>query len=95
MQSENVDELFIHFNRGEYDESNEEWENEEWENEEEVDNDEVVIESQEETNVEWEDDGNNSEIMFNSDAERMVVSSCDKDDPQYPKFNEITHIDDP
>lgn len=79
-----------------YSEENEELKNEDWENEEEeVVNEEASMDSEEETDPEWENDGSSSESMFNSDEERMVVSSCDEDDPEYPEFNEITDMADP
>ncbi|XP_074352181.1 uncharacterized protein LOC141691354 [Apium graveolens] len=71
------------------------YENNPWEEEYDVGNKQDVVDSDGETNPEWKDDGSSSESLFNSDEERMVVSSCDEADPQFPEFNEFTDMDDP
>ncbi|KAK1371345.1 hypothetical protein POM88_037437 [Heracleum sosnowskyi] len=43
--------------------------------------------------MEFDDDS--SEGEYNSDDERMAMSSCDEADIQYPEFNEFTDMDDP
>lgn len=40
-------------------------------------------------------DDESSESLYDSSEERMAVSSCDEDNPQYPQFNVIIDMDDP
>ncbi|KAL8099717.1 hypothetical protein AgCh_032105 [Apium graveolens] len=45
--------------------------------------------------AQYEFEDSSSEDSWNSADERMGVSSCNEADIQYPKFNEITGMDDP
>ena len=44
---------------------------------------------------EWEGDDDSSDSPYNSNEDRMALSSCDEVDDEYKEFNEATDMEDP
>ena len=59
----------------------------------EMENEEEDVENQ--AKAEEEDDSSSSESSYDSNVERMAVSSCDEDDSTYPEFNEYIDMENP
>ena len=56
---------------------------------------EPILENDEDTDPEGEGDDESSDSPYNSNEDRMALSSCDESDSEYPEFNDATDMADP